>query len=75
MKTGNKLLFTKATTPIAPPDAKPKPVVKGSLPIDLGEGYKIGLHSLFTTSTAKVATTDWMVDLTNRIAYHRNKLP
>lgn len=75
MKTTNKLFATQVNKPTPPQPPKVMGLIKGSLPIDLGDGYKIGLSSLFTTSTARVATKDWAVDLVNKIAYHRNKLP
>lgn len=74
MKTTNKTLYKVVLNQTKLPTKTAKPTVITSLPLKLGE-YTIGIDKLFTNSTASAAKDNWLVDRTNFIAYHRNKLP
>lgn len=74
MKTTNKTLFEAVSKQSKLPTKTAKPTVATSMPLQLGE-YTIGIDKLFTNSTASAAKDNWVVDRTNFIAYHRNKLP
>jgi hypothetical protein len=73
VKTTNKLLYKQTQKELTIPTKTMRAVIHSSLPLTLDK-YQVGLGFLYTTTTAATATTDWVFDRSNMIAYHRNKL-